>query len=94
MARLRIQHGGGGYKHAWLQPLACHLPSSHGLTLTQGGVLVFSLLEAPRSASEGGVGVSLLEAPRSASEGGVGRGKGPYSTVLAGWSGGTLEVPV
>ena len=59
-----------------------------------GGGSGVSPLEAPRSASEGGVGVSLLEAPRSASEGGVGRGKGPYSTVLAGWSGGTLEVPV
>ena len=36
----------------------------------------------------------LGEAPRSVSEGGVGWGKGPYSTVLARWSGGTLEVPV
>ena len=93
VAWLRIQHGGGGYKHDWylLPRVICH--RRLGCRSSKGAVGV-SLLEAPRSASEGGVGVSLLEAPRSASEGGVGWGKGPYSTVLAGWSGGTLEMPV
>ena len=48
---------GGGYRHDWLQPALCHLPSPCELPPNRWGVGV-SLLEALRSASEGGVGLA------------------------------------